>query len=213
MIPATADVVLPVATLKSTKSSPRIVHHALDVKGWLARPPTVESARPGSCVACGAPSRPAGGGLGLHGHGLRDRQLRGPPSADAEPVWIVIACRRYVCTSCEATMTVVPRGIAPQRHYGYAAIAMALVLWAIVRAPVEEVRARVCAWRVSDESRAHWPTLRRWARAARTALDDTGLSLRAAAARAAQRAMGRAPPTLRHAAPEAQAFAGGCAMP
>lgn len=110
---------LPVAALKSTKSSPRIVHHALDVKGWLVRPPTAESARPGSCVECGAPSRLPGGGLGLHGHGLRDRQLRGPPSADAEPVWIVIACRRYVCTSCEATMTVAPRGVALQRHYGY----------------------------------------------------------------------------------------------
>jgi hypothetical protein len=199
--------------LKSTKSSPRIVHHALDVKGWLARPPTVESARPGACVECGAPSRPTGGGLGLHGHGLRDRQLRGPPRADAEAVWIVIACRRYVCTRCEATMTVVPRGVAPQRHYGCAAIAMALALWAIVGSPVAEIRDRVCAWRVSDESRARWPTLRRWARSARAALDDTSLTLRAAAARAAQRAMGRAPPALRLAAPEAQAFAGGSAMP
>lgn len=212
MIPATADVVLPVATLKSTKSSPRIVHHALDVKGWLTTPPTVESARPGSCVVCDAPSRPTGGGLGLHGHGLRDRQLRGPPSVDEAPAWIVIACRRYLCTSCDTVITVVPRGVAPRRHYGHAAIAMALALWAVVGATVAEIRERVCAWRLSDESAARWPTLRRWARAARTALDDASLTLGTAAARAAQHTMGHAPPSLRCAAPEAQAFAGGSAM-
>ena len=30
---------------------------------------------------CGQPSRPTGGALGLHGHGVRDRQLRGPTAA------------------------------------------------------------------------------------------------------------------------------------
>jgi len=198
--------------LKSTKSTPRIVHHTLDVKGWLIAPPTVESARPGSCLVCDAPSRPTGGGLGLHGHGLRDRQLRGPPSVDEAPGWIVIACRRYLCTSCEAVITVVPRGVAPRRHYGHAAIAMALALWAVVGASVAEVRDRVCAWRLSDESTTRWSTLLRWARAARTTFDDASLSLRTAAARTAQHAMGRAPPGLRRAAPEAQAFSGGSAM-
>lgn len=203
---------LPVVPLKSTKSSSQIVHHALDVKGWLTAPPTVESARPGSCVVCDAPSRPTGGGLGLHGHGFRDRQLRGPPSVDEVPAWIVIACRRYLCTSCEAVITVVPRGVAPRRHYGHAAIAMALALWAVVGATVAEVRERVCAWRLSDESAARWPTLLRWARAARAAIGDADLTLRTAAERTAQYAMGRAPPGLRRAAPEAQAFAGGSAM-
>ena len=74
---------------KSTRSTPRIVHHALDVKGWLAAPPSVASARPGSCVDCGAASQPTGGLLGLHGHGFRDRQLRGPLDADSAPKWIV----------------------------------------------------------------------------------------------------------------------------
>ena len=197
---------------KSTRSSLRIVHHALDVKGWLAAPPSVASARPGSCVDCGAASQPIGGGLGLHGHGFRDRQLRGPPDADNAPTWIVITCRRYLCTCCAAILTVVPRGVAPRRHYGHAAIAMALTLWGIVEAPVAEVRRRVCAWPVSSEDVTRWPTLRRWARAARDALGDPSLSLRGAASRAAQIAIGHAPPSLRTAPRWHQAFAGGSAM-
>lgn len=198
---------------KSASRSSRIVHHALDVKGWLASPPSVESARPGSCVGCGEPSRPVGGGLGLHGHGLRDRQVRGPLEPDAPPTWIVIACRRYECTACGTILTVVPCGVAPRRHYGHAAIAMAFALWAIVHQPVAEVRRRVCAWRVSHDDSARWPALERWGRSARDAFGDASLTLTAAAARVAQIAIGRAPPHLRHQPRWAQAFAGGSAMP
>ena len=42
----------------STQSNSRIVHHALGVKHWMASPPSVEEARPGMCVVCGAASRP-----------------------------------------------------------------------------------------------------------------------------------------------------------
>ena len=149
----------------------------------------------------------------LHGHGLRDRQLCGPPEADGEPKWIVIVCRRYLCTSCGAVLTVVPRGVAPRRHYGHAAIAMALTLWAIACEPEADIRRRVCARRISVESPTRWPTLTRWARAARVALGLTSMSLREAAARAAQLAIGRAPPELRSTPRWAQAFAGGSAMP
>jgi hypothetical protein len=199
--------------LKPTRSSPRIVHHALDVKGWLASPPSVECARPGACVDCGAASRPTGGGLGLHGHGLRDRQLCGPPDPGSTSRWIVIQCRRYRCVCCGAVLIVVPRGVAPRRHYGHAAIAMALTLWAIVREPVAAVRQRICARSVTTEAMTRWPTLERWACAARRSLGDTSLSLIAAAARAAQIAIGRAPPSLRTAPRAVQAFAGGSAMP
>ena len=164
-------------------------------------------------MGCGAPARPVGGGRGLHGHGFRDRQVCGPPTADGAPTWIVIACRRYLCTSCHALLTVVPRGVAPRRHYGHAAIAMALTLWAIEGVPEAEVRRRICARRISVESPLRWPTLTRWARAARDALGAASQSLKAAAARAAQLAIGRAPPELRRAPRWAQAFAGGSALP
>jgi len=109
-------------------------------------------------------------------------------------------------------MTVVPRGVAQGRHYGHAAIAMALTLWVLVGSPVADVRRRVCAWPVTAEDLTRWPTLYRWARAARDGLRDSSLSLRDAASRAAQIAIGHAPPSLRAARPCHQAFAGGSAM-
>lgn len=191
---------LPVVTLtRPTSSTSHIVHDRLDVKGWLARPPTVEAARPGSCPRCTAAGRPAGGALGLHGHGVRERQLCGPPDADEPPRVTVLVLRRYRCVACGAVITVVPRGVARRRHYGHAAIAMALALWALVGETAAAVRARVCAFRITICGH-DWPTLRRWARAS----GDPE--------RAAQVAIGHAPPTLRSAPLWAQAFAGGSAM-
>lgn len=126
---------------------------------------------------------------------------------------LVIRCRRYRCVACLAVILVVPRGVAPRRHYGHAALAMALALWALMQQPAAVVRTRVCAWPISGTSATGWPTLRRWARATRTAATATSASLRSVAARAAQFAVGRAPPTLRAAPLWAQAFAGGSAMP
>ncbi len=178
----------------------------------MAAPPSVASARPRACVDCGAASQPVGDGIGLHGHGVRDRQLRGPPDVDQASTWIVITCRRYRCTSCKAVLTVVPRGIAPRRHYGHAAIAMAFTLWSLAQQPVAAVRRRICAWPMCSDG-TRWPTLRRWAHAARDALGDSSLSLRDAAGRVAQVAIGHAPIALRGSPRWHQAFAGGSAMP
>jgi hypothetical protein len=90
---------------------------------------------------------------------------------------------------------------------------MAFALWAIVGESVAKVRYRVCAWQISHEPSTRWPTLARWARSARDVFGDTRLTLEAAAARAAQIAIGRAPPQLRPQSRWAQAFAGGSAMP
>jgi hypothetical protein len=103
--------------------------------------------------------------------------------------------------------------VAPRRHYGLAAIAMALALWAVVQQRPLEVRERVCVAQGTVWG-TEWPTLRRWARAARASLSMRAVfTLRDVAARAAQIAIGRAPPALRAAPPWAQAFAGGLAMP
>jgi hypothetical protein len=87
---------------------------------------------------------------------------------------------------------------------------MAFALWAIGRRPQAEVRRRVCARQISFESPKRWPTLLRWARAS---CGPTAATLTQAAARAAQVAIGRAPPELRRAPQWAQAFAGGSVMP
>ena len=111
----------------------------------------------------------------------------------------MIACRRYRCTECATVLLVVPRGVVPRKHYGFAAIAMALTLWLLVGEPVREVRRRVCAWQVTRESTTSWPTLRRW----RGTFGD----------RFAQVALGRASPHADHRERSALAFAGGSAMP
>jgi hypothetical protein len=111
----------------------------------------------------------------------------------------VIICRRYRCTQCAAVLLVVPRGVAPRKHYGFAAIAMALTLWLLVGEPARAVRRRVCAWQVTRESTNSWSTLRRW----RAAFGD----------RFAQIALGRAPPHVDHRERSALAFAGGSTLP
>jgi hypothetical protein len=198
---------------KPTRSTLLIVHDKLDVKQWLAEPPSPEAARPGMCPRCAQASRPTGCRLGLHGHGFRDRVILGPPDAHAEPTETLVGCRRYRCTGCKAIILVVPRGVAPRRHYGPAAVAMALTLWAVMHQRPLEVREQVCVARGTAWG-TEWPTLRRWARAVRESLGvPAAFTLRQTAARAAQIAIGRAPPSLRTAPLWAQAFAGGQAMP
>lgn len=137
--------------------------------------------------------------------GIRERQLCGPLEADSPPAVTILVLRRYRCVACSAVITVAPQGVARRRHYGHAAIAMALALWALFGETSAAVRSRVCAFRITLCS-TDWPTLRRWARAAGAG------PLREVAARAAQRAVGHAPPSLRKAPVWAQAFAGGSAM-
>jgi len=198
----------------ATKNISVIVYRALEVKDWLQRPPSVEEARPGRCPRCDAAGRPVGGPVGLHGHGLRDRQVRGPLAIGAAATETVIGCRRYRCTTCGAVITVVPCGIEPRRHYGRAAICIALALWALAGWSAMAVRQRVGTWK--NPAATSWRTLRRWATAAgsgawswcRAAVD---LAPRAAAARAAQIAAGRAPPGTPGPIWE-QAYAGGAAL-
>jgi hypothetical protein len=181
----------------ATKSISLIVHRALDVKAWLQRPPTVEEARPGRCPRCDAASRPLGCRLGLHGHGFRDRAVRGPLAADDVSTATWIACRRYLCVECSAVVMVVPCGIEPRRHYGRAAICLALGLWAIAGQSTTAVRTRLGTCPAT--STTSWRTLRRWAAAVGAGAWSwcaaaAGMPSRAAAERATQIAAGRAPP-------------------
>jgi len=107
---------------------------------------------------------------------------------------------------------VVPRGVAPRRHYSLVAIAMAMTLWGIMALTPARVRTRICvspsvAWGTG------WSTLRRWAHAQRALVDMPAavFTLREVAQRVAQIAIGRAPPSLRTAPIEAQACAGATA--
>lgn len=99
--------------------------------------------------------------MGLHGHGLRWRQVRGPASANGEPETVLVAVRRYLCQRCGGVTTVLPGGLCARRHYSASAIGLALCLFGLTGRTIGETRERVCTWRVGFELE-RWSTLRRW---------------------------------------------------
>ncbi|AEI61941.1 hypothetical protein [Corallococcus macrosporus] len=159
----------------------------------------MDEGRPKRCVACGRGAY-EGGGLGLHGHGLVERQQRGPPTADEAPRCEVVLCRRYRCKPCGAVMRVVPPSVRPRKHFSGEAIGFALALWTLCGLRADEVRRRTSDWtRLGDAARG-WRSLARWARqlGARQLFGALPLGAvaqgpRALAARAAQALCAHAP--------------------
>lgn len=136
---------------------------AVGIKAWIAKTPCVDEVRPVQCVACEAASRPVGGPLVLHGHGLLARQVRGVLDVDSEPGAFVLWVRRYACQLCKAVMTVVPAGMLARRQYSAPSIALALHLWLAVGLSDRVVRSKVCAWQLRGRNARGWAQLYRWA--------------------------------------------------
>lgn len=157
-----------------------------------------------------------GGRIQIHGHGLRERQVCGPPDPDGAPVAIVVTGRRYRCIRCDAILLVVPRGVLPRRQYSAAAIGFALALWGLVRATALVVRRRVSsAKKLGINALLGWVTLRRWAKAvrrrdlfAKAPSASPSATLRDVAAVAATALAASADPTTRHLPLEHRAFFG-----
>jgi hypothetical protein len=205
--------------LRGDQSSSGIVEVALEVKFGIAGAPPVDAWRPAACPRCDAPSRVPGQPLGLHGHGLRGRQLRGPRRPEAEPEVAVVEARRYQCRHCGAVVTVAPAAATARRHYSRPAIALALARFGLLGEPAAQVRRRVSPWRtVGAAATGSWVTLKRWARAVAEgrlrlveSLVPAGRTLRELAGYAAQMVVGAAPPAVRHRDLAAQAFYGALA--
>jgi hypothetical protein len=129
--------------------------------------PTCAEARPGTCPYCNAAARPVGGRVVVVGHGVVERQVRGPMSAAGSSETVVIQVRRYRCRACKAILVVGPRGLVCGRWYGAGAIALALDAYARGDTSVS-VRRRVSPSAVVGVSaRERWVTLVRWVDAAR----------------------------------------------
>ncbi len=123
--------------------------------------------RPAKCPGCGAGSRPVDGQLVLHGHGLRERQVRGLRAPFEPPTLLTLLARRYACQRCGAILLVVPAALAPRRLFDLPTIAFALARWLDAGVPSRAVRAEVSPLRfVGDSARRTWSQLRRWARCA-----------------------------------------------
>lgn len=141
----------------------------------------------------------------LHGHGVRERQVRGPAAPGERPLERLVLLRRYLCLACGAVIVVGPRGLEPGWLFSGPAIAWALWLFGVAKLTAAEVRRQVSPWAtVGATAAAGWATLRRWARAVR---DRTLFaivrrcpaewSLRQVAARAASTVAALAPPADR----------------
>ena len=202
--------------MKEARSNSTIVRSTIDVKSWQERMPSVDEVRPGQCPKCEAASRPVGRALQIWGHGLRDRQQRGPLSASGKPMEITIRVRRYVCRACGAVIAVVPQGVLAGRLFLAAAIGVALARFGARTLPMSEVRRRVSPWqRVGASAVGSWLSLRRWVGAIRerrlfasVRSSPSGFTARAVAARAAQTLAALAPPSLAGVEIEQRVFAG-----
>jgi len=72
----------------------------------------------------------------------------------------VLAVRRYRCRACKGVIVVVPRGVLRRRHFGAAAIALALLRFGH-GGRVADIRQEIGGYGETGS----WPTLRRWVRA------------------------------------------------
>lgn len=192
-----------------------IIRSGISVKRWMEALPSVEALRPASCPTCGEPGRPAGRGLGIRGHGRRERQQRGPLAPGERPTLVILLVRRYLCR-CGASMTVAPQETRSHRLYTASAIGWALALFGIARLSACAIRARTSPWAIlgkrADEG---WATLRRWVAAIRASqifpcvrASPTDFTARQVAERAATTLAAHAPPTGSSNEITARAFVG-----
>ena len=194
----------------------KIIAGGLDVKAWLAAVPSVDSVRPGMCPCCERAGHPAGQQFGIIGHGLRERQQRGPLVAGGAPQMVTVQVRRYAC-KCGAILMVVPRETLRGRLYTVSAVTWALALFGVEHSSPSDVRRRTSPWSiVGATAAAGWATLRRWVRAVRALRllskvrpMPPDFTDRQVAERAAMTAAAHAPPSLATLAISSRAFAGG----
>jgi hypothetical protein len=203
--------------MSKNRSAASVIQSPLDIKRWQQQLPTVVEARPAHCPACGVGSCPVGGLIQLHGHGVRERQVRGPFGPDVPAVLVTVTARRYRCGRCRAVVIVVPREVHGRRVYSASAIGLALALWGLLGLMAALVRRRVCpATILGDAAATGWATLRRWARDIARGRLFSGVpgppaptaTLRSVAARTATALAARADSTTRTLPDEHRAFLG-----
>ena len=154
--------------MKEERSAHSIIQSVVGIKSWIDAVPDVDLVRPAWCPCCAAPSRPVGGALGLHGHGLRDRSVRGALTPCAEAQWLTVRVRRYRCVACCAVLTVVPRGVLRRRLYSASAIGWVLARVGLDGATTAQVRAEVRpSIRVGVAAADRWVAVSRWIEASR----------------------------------------------
>jgi hypothetical protein len=131
-----------------SETNPLILRAEISLEHWMAREPTTEESRPGTCPRCGQASRCFRGRrqLGLHSHGFRSRVVMHSPTPLCQPRRVVVRARRYRCRSCGATCLVVPSEVLPRRRYSAAAIGTLVASEACSRAIFRRYSNLVRRW-------------------------------------------------------------------
>ena len=134
--------------------------------------PGVDDARPKACPACRRPAK-RGHTIELHGHGVRWREVVvGPALAETRCRLDTCWSRRYRCTRCRRTCTVLPLGVISRHLYSAFAIVVAFVLTAAEPLGAELTDARAYTRQGLFPVRAvrkgvdwRWTSIARWRRA------------------------------------------------
>jgi transposase len=150
------------------RSSANFLRLAIESKLWAKESLSVHAARPAQCPACGAAGR-SGDKVWIYGHGVRERQQRGPAVPGEAPEVRILTLRRYHCQRCGAVITCAPSSAQKHKHFSGSAIAWALALFGVLQLTVRAVRERTSPWRITGAQNSdRWASLRRWARAVKT---------------------------------------------
>lgn len=161
---------------KSHRDSLRVLRLALAVKDWIAATPGVHDARPPVTPCCNLASAPPGAPLVLHGHGSRTRTVRGVLAPDERPAFHELRVRRYRCTACGATCTVVPADVLPRKHFGAVTIALAMAFYGALRRSLREVYERLNPTRIRGHDARGWDSVLRWIALASTLFPEVRAS-------------------------------------
>jgi len=197
------------------RSTSNFLRLPIESKLWTKETLSVDAARPLRCPACGEPGR-NGSKIRIYGHGLRERQQRGPPLPGETPLVAVLSLRRYQCQRCNALITCAPRSAQKHKHYSGSAIAWALALFGVLKLTLNVVRARTSPWVITGEhNRDRWASLVRWARAVKTQrlfccvrVCPASFTLRQVSERAAMTLASMSPTHFSTASPATRAFFG-----
>ena len=95
--------------------------------------------------------------------------MLGPPAPGAAPELRLVLVRRYLCTRCDASMTVVPSEVLTKRLYSSAAIGMCMALFGVCAMSLSAMRALVSPFTtVGARTATGWGSVLRWVDAVRS---------------------------------------------
>jgi hypothetical protein len=70
--------------------------------------------------------------------------------------------RRYRCTACGATCTVVPADVLPRKHFGALSVALAMALYGALERSLREVYDALNPTRIRGHNARGWDSVLRW---------------------------------------------------